>query len=202
MHRLFGAYLGLSGSSRILDKYPEHIFRIPFVKSIFPDAKFIFIVRDGRDTSLSVGRWCKKHTQHYKDETHDWWGINKRKWHIMVDELVKSDPEFKSIWDVVDTIQSNTDMAAVEWMVTMKEGFKQSSLYPESFYTLKFEDLVLEPQKYLKEITEFCELRHDNVFLSYAKEHLLPLPPKPSLELNDGLVTPFNEMIKHTGYSL
>ncbi len=46
-HRLFGAYLATSLARRVVDKYPELIFRVPFVKAIFPDAKFLFLVRNG-----------------------------------------------------------------------------------------------------------------------------------------------------------
>jgi hypothetical protein len=45
-HRIYGAYLAATGSKRVVDKYPELIFRVPFVKRIFPDAKFIFLVRN------------------------------------------------------------------------------------------------------------------------------------------------------------
>jgi hypothetical protein len=38
-HRLFGAYLASIFSPRLVDKYPELIFRVPFVREIFPDAK-------------------------------------------------------------------------------------------------------------------------------------------------------------------
>ncbi len=43
-HRLYGAYLRATFSSRAVDKYPELIFRIPFVLDIFPDAKFLFLL--------------------------------------------------------------------------------------------------------------------------------------------------------------
>ncbi len=33
---------------RLLDKSPEHCLRLPFMTSLFPDAKVIFITRDGR----------------------------------------------------------------------------------------------------------------------------------------------------------
>lgn len=48
------------GSATIfLDKTPSNAFRIPFVAEVFPSAKFIHIVRDGRDNLLSRSRQWK-----------------------------------------------------------------------------------------------------------------------------------------------
>ena len=38
----------------VVDKSPRNCLRIPFVKSIFPDARYIFLIRDGRDTIISI----------------------------------------------------------------------------------------------------------------------------------------------------
>ena len=41
------------GNELLIDKTPSNAFRIPFVAEIFPDTKFIHIIRDGRDNILS-----------------------------------------------------------------------------------------------------------------------------------------------------
>jgi hypothetical protein len=46
---------------RLLDKSPNNALRIPFILEIFPDAKFIHIIRNGYDVSLSIkGFWENK----------------------------------------------------------------------------------------------------------------------------------------------
>lgn len=42
----------------LVEKNPRNILRIPYVKSIFPDAKFIHIIRDGRDVACSMVPGC------------------------------------------------------------------------------------------------------------------------------------------------
>jgi hypothetical protein len=42
------------GKPVLIEKNPRNSLRIPFVHSIFPDAKFIYIFRDGRDVSCSL----------------------------------------------------------------------------------------------------------------------------------------------------
>ena len=38
------------------DKTPEHTSRIPIIRKTFPDAKIIFLYRDGRDVALSLSK--------------------------------------------------------------------------------------------------------------------------------------------------
>lgn len=43
----------LDGDLTFAEKTPRNSFLIPFLNSVFPDAKFIHIIRDGRDAALS-----------------------------------------------------------------------------------------------------------------------------------------------------
>lgn len=51
-----GRTLGESGiaSARLLEKTPKNILRIPFLLQLFPDARFIYLVRDARDNISSI----------------------------------------------------------------------------------------------------------------------------------------------------
>lgn len=48
-------------TDRVVEKYPEAIYRVPFVQAIFPDAKFILLVLNGLDVVRSVGSWSETH---------------------------------------------------------------------------------------------------------------------------------------------
>jgi hypothetical protein len=43
----------LDGGRRFADKNPENSFLIPFLATVFPNAQFVHIVRDGRDAAVS-----------------------------------------------------------------------------------------------------------------------------------------------------
>lgn len=43
-----------------VEKTPDNIFQVPFLKEIFPEARFIHILRDGRDVALSSVKARKK----------------------------------------------------------------------------------------------------------------------------------------------
>jgi predicted ATPase len=98
-HRLLGAYLWAVASSRVVDKYPELVFRVPFVRAIFPDARFIFLVRNGRDTCRSINQYVEqKGIQKPDGGTQNWWGANTRKWELMLKQLV---PKEEALADIL-----------------------------------------------------------------------------------------------------
>ncbi len=45
----------------LVDKSPRNSLKIPFILKIFPQAKFIHLLRDGRDTTLSINKeWLRR----------------------------------------------------------------------------------------------------------------------------------------------
>lgn len=56
VRREFGRYLEKSGRRVLLEKTPVNSFRIPFIDTIFPDAHWIHLLRDGRDATVSIHR--------------------------------------------------------------------------------------------------------------------------------------------------
>lgn len=53
---VFSLYAKKKGKSRWGDKTPKHIFYLREIKAMFPDAKIIHLVRDGRDVAESLKR--------------------------------------------------------------------------------------------------------------------------------------------------
>jgi hypothetical protein len=61
VRREFAIFAGKSGKPVVLDKSPLHVYNIPIIRKIFPGARWIHIVRDGRDVTLSINReWEKR----------------------------------------------------------------------------------------------------------------------------------------------
>lgn len=57
----FNYYYGKIGCEWIIDKSPRNSLKIPFLLEIFPSAKFIHLVRDGRDAVLSINHeWRRR----------------------------------------------------------------------------------------------------------------------------------------------
>jgi len=199
-HRLFGFYLWSVRSARLVDKYPELVFRVPFVKAIFADAKFIFLVRNGWDTCVSIETWSKRLGVDNVDERHDWWGANNRKWHLMLDQLVATDSIFSGILDEIRQLSCHTDMAAVEWIVTMREGLRCKEQNPDCVLMVRYEDIVNKPSESLIALLRFAELDDDAKFFSYSKNVLRPAPIHAPFELHPAIRPLFDETMKALGY--
>lgn len=61
LHRLYAMYAEQNGAVRWGDKTPIYTDYIPLLKQLFPDARFIHIIRDGRDAALSMlDKWEEK----------------------------------------------------------------------------------------------------------------------------------------------
>lgn len=201
-HKLYGAYSFFVCKKRVVDKYPEMIFRVPFVSSIFPDAKFIFLTRNGWDACASITNWSQRKGEIVNGSTHDWWGVDQRKWKLIKSELIKTDLSLSSIHELVDAIDDHRVMAAVEWIVTMREGLRASVENPHSVMTLPYEALVAEPRASLIKLFDFCNLQHDEDCISYAEKSLKPVAPYPEFDMPGPLRLLFDETMQMLGYDV
>lgn len=56
MSQRYLSRLGRTGVTLFGEKTPEHTSRVHYIRELYPDAKIIFILRDGRDVALSLSR--------------------------------------------------------------------------------------------------------------------------------------------------
>jgi hypothetical protein len=192
--------LALTDARRVVDKYPALVFRIPFVKAIFPDAQVLFLTRNGWDTVRSVARWSQRYGTVMRDETYDWWGVDRRKWRLLVEQVVAPDPAFAGRVAEIAAYVDPIAMAAVAWTTAMREGLTALATRPEDVHRVRFEVMTQEPGATLAHVAEICGLPEDGVFLSYARETLAPVPPKPPVDLPDAIRPLFLETMAALGY--
>lgn len=194
-HRIYGAYLRFSMTRRIVDKYPELIFRVPFVRQIFPDAKFLFLSRDGWDTCTSIENWSARLGSEVGGDSHDWWGVNRRKWALLVNEIVPEHADLAAHVDMLRTLQDHRAMAATEWIVTMREGLRLLETHPQDVMHVPYDALCARPVDMCRRIAAFAGLTEDAVFLDYADSVLSPSIPKKEFDLPPELHLPFRQTI-------
>ncbi len=199
--QMFGAYLTVTGSKRLVDKYPELIFRVDFVRALFPDARFIFIVRNGWDTCHSIANWSKRLGIEVNGEKHDWWGVDDRKWQLLGEQLVKTDPIFAGIADAVKCFERHLDRAAVEWIVTMREGLRLMQNSADCVHLVRFEDLTSEPDETLTALCDFCELSTDSTFREYARQTLHPVPARQPFDVHPKIAPIFFDTMRELRYN-
>ena len=200
-YQMFGTYLKTTRSERLVDKYPELIFRVDFVRTLFPDARFIFLVRNGWDTCRSIATWSERLGVEINGEQHDWWGVNDRKWHLLVEQLVETDPFFSEIADDIRQFERHLDRAAIEWIVTMQEGLRLMQNSADCMHLVRFEDLTAEPDETLAALCDFCELPTDNTFHEYARQTLHPVPTREPFDVHPKIAPLFRDMMGQLRYN-
>lgn len=55
---LVDAFAAPPGDTVLVEKSPRNTLRVPFLKAVFPDARIVHIVRDGRDVACSLVPGC------------------------------------------------------------------------------------------------------------------------------------------------
>jgi hypothetical protein len=59
LNRVFGLYGTLKNKPLVGNKTPAYVRSIPTFHALWPDAKFVHIIRDGRDVCMSILNWKK-----------------------------------------------------------------------------------------------------------------------------------------------
>jgi hypothetical protein len=167
-HNIYGWYLFFSGNRRIVDKYPEHIFRIDYLKVIFHDAKFILLVRNGRDNTHSISKWSEIH-QSVKSEEDDWWGKNNIKWKHLIQQVATKN-EYKKLQSELILMDDQKFRGAFEWLLSMNRVLELKT--DKDTFLIRYEDLINETENYLSKLINFCDLIDDKKVALYSKQIL------------------------------
>ncbi len=133
---------------RFLEKTPKNALRVPFLKAIFPDALFIFLYREPRaNISSMMEGWRSPHFIPYPQLP----GWQKQKWRFL---LI---PGWSSLQNC-----SIAEIAARQWQTANSYIWDDlQSLPPSSWHPVRYRDLIKEPEKVIKEISEFAGIEVD-----------------------------------------
>jgi hypothetical protein len=170
-HALYAWYARVSRSDRVVDKYPELVFRSEFVRALFPDAHFVIVSREPWSTIASVSRWSAEHD----DGTADWWGVHDRKWNVLWSEGVEGEPANADLAALeLGGTTDSYERAAVEWLVTMRAALAAAAEDPQRSLLTRYEDLTADPTTTIGALLERLDLRRNDATLRYAREVLRP----------------------------
>jgi omega-hydroxy-beta-dihydromenaquinone-9 sulfotransferase len=126
----------LWGRSRFANKNLQNSFRVRLLNSIFPDAKFIHIIRDGRAVAFSI--------------------LNKKEFGAISPILLVG---FKDILgDKYQSDRSKLYNYGLAWAQYVRKAREAGAIAQGRYYEVRYENLVREPYKELRKIVDFCEL--------------------------------------------
>lgn len=121
----FVAYARREGKARWGDKTPAYIAHVDGIAAIWPDARFLVLVRDGRDVALSILGVP--------------FGAN-------------------NVW-----------AAARSWADAIRRGREAAVRYPERVLTVRYEDVVTDPERHVTTICDFLGLTYDRDMLAIER---------------------------------
>ncbi len=165
-----------NGNHVIMEKTPQNILRIPYVREIFPDATFLFIVRDPfsfissveRKWQLTVtGRGIVRRIKDTPITSLHYWA--KR---YIVQQFNKRilRRKYLSIWGpryegIQTDLQENDILKIIarQWSIPSRKSAHDMESFPDSqILKLKYEQFVDDPISHLENICAHCSLEMDN----------------------------------------
>lgn len=184
IRKRFLKYQRANGNRIIMEKTPQNLLRIPYVRAIFPEAIFLFMVRDPFSFISSVEyKWQLTVTgrgivRRLKDtpvsQLHHWMRryivqqINKR---ILRRKYLSIwGPRYKGIQDDLKTHDLLTVIAR-QWSVCSAKAEKDMAAFEEGqILRLKYEDFVEDPVSDLERICAHCGLEMSNDMVKATKQ--------------------------------
>jgi hypothetical protein len=130
------------GAARLfVEKCPRSVLRVPFIRAVFPEAKLIHIIRDGRDVACSMLP-----------------GIGISEWRHL------KPPN----WQQLFKEERGTMRCAHAWKTIMEIALHD--LAGVAHFSVKYEELVENPARLAKDILRFLELPEHPVVFEFCKK--------------------------------
>ena len=200
LHRLTSSYLFWVRRERLLDKNPEVVYRVPFVRQVFPDARFVLLARNGWSVSRSVARWSRNTSAEYPWADPRLVGSGPTQIPAHDRAARRSEPDLAGHIEALATLEDQHQMAALEWVLAMHYGLRELSGSPQSVRVVHYESLLADPRTELRDLMDWCELPEDPAVLSYADTVVRDTPRPEPFDLHPALSGPFLKALDELGY--
>jgi hypothetical protein len=171
LHRQFDKFKAASNASVIVEKTCANSMRVPFIDAVFPDARYVYIVRDGRDVALSAAkRWTASVEFSYLAKKLRYvplgdvptYGIRfiKNRLHQMRSEEKRQaawGPVFPEMREWVNT-RSLLEVCAKQWATCVDmSDHAFANMSDQKVHKVSYESLVTDPSKYLTQMAEWYQ---------------------------------------------
>lgn len=156
---LFTRETGRTGRPRLLEKLPINNFRLEFIRTIFPNALFIHILRNGLDVADSIARECEQGR----------WFTSGYKWNELV-RFAQSRDDYKALPALC---QSDFDRGLLEWRLSVEVAQEFYRSCPKEIWCeVRYEDLLENPVETLQQLERFMGLPADPEMHRFGAENL------------------------------
>ncbi|MFG0329528.1 MAG: sulfotransferase family protein [Phycisphaerales bacterium] len=182
----FRDYQQANGGRRVMEKTPSNTLRVPFIRKVFPEARFIHLIRDGRDNISSASkRWSepinRRRLKRRLLETPVWeWpkylprflhdhvgmrlGLTKhvQSWGVVYPGMA----EDKQRLDLIEVV-------AKQWVAAVETAWSDFRTLEDSLYVeCHYEDFVEEPHQWFERFLELTELEMTDDLVDYLSTEI------------------------------
>lgn len=180
--KIYDAFAANRGKPIAGEKTPDYVRRIPLLHQLFPQAKFVHIIRDGRDVALSSVEWAKKGIGPSKFELFEkhpiattamWWcwqvASGRKDGKVLGQELYHELRYEQLLDDPATTLRGITDFLGLPYDAGMERYHEGKSSYAP---TASAKSAWLPPTKGLRNWHAEMQPRDLQVFEALAGELL------------------------------
>jgi len=155
----FGAELWLQRGTVLVEKLPINSFRIAYIRAMFPDARFIYLLRHGLEVARSIAKLAPRGL---------WFGHNDYKWRLLSDLAQKSGDA-----RLVELCTSDELRGLLEWRLSFLAARAALQRLPRGrWIEIRYEDLVAEPLAVCRQLEAFLGLPPSDAMRRFASVEL------------------------------
>lgn len=191
---------------RFVEKTPRNCFRISYINKLFPDAKYIFLKRDGRSNISSLIEGWKREPVYSRipdaNKPLNIKGDKFKKWRYVLP------PNWQSYID-----KSLEEVCAFQWISSNKSALEGLKIIPQDrVYSISYEDLTKNTEEIVKSLCDFMEIPYTNNLKKFAVKPPVVSTPKndkprsskwlKNKELLENIYPVIEPMMKELGYSM
>ncbi|HEX2296883.1 MAG TPA: sulfotransferase [Actinomycetota bacterium] len=159
VQRIRRAFFLVAGSRRrLIDKTPRNALRVSFVDAVFPDARYVHLVRDGRENVNSlINAWRTPRYRTYR-LPHSIEGVDPQWWKFVLY------PGWQS--DAAGPLEV---VCAKQWASSNEHALRDLAAVGDRAVRVRYEDLVDDPEGEVARVAEFLEVPFDEGLRSKAQ---------------------------------
>ena len=137
---LYSRFAQLQAKQYAGEKTPDYVRHLSLLHTLFPQAKIVHLIRDGRDVTLALVDWA-----------HD----SQRNGRLR-------GPARMPFWHT-----SPVAASALWWRWLVECGRRDATEIGRAYFEVRYERLVASPEETLRELTDFLELPFAEQMLTY-----------------------------------
>lgn len=141
----FGTMMKQAGKCRLMEKMPINLFRARWLNAMWPDARFIQIMRDPFGTTSS--------------KTQCWPSIDEKELPGVAIRRRVFEKLYPHLRPLLDGVRTSYEWYLFEWRMFTEEGERLRAMFPDRYTIIRLEDAQQNPAESFDKLCAFAKLR-------------------------------------------